>query len=99
MSFYLLLFVNYLMLQDLKCQPLQCHLLHHFLKRNNLEKITLHELRHTFCTNAIASGVDATTVQYLMGHEDSRMTMDLYSHPSLEKILGCAEQLHGYVAA
>lgn len=74
-------------------------LLSNFLKRNNLEKITLHELRHTFCTNAIASGVDATTVQYLMGHEDSRMTMDLYSHPSLEKILGCAEQLHGYVAA
>ena len=74
-------------------------LLSNFLKRNNLEKITLHELRHTFCTNAIASGLDATTVQYLMGHEDSRMTIDLYSHPSLEKILGCAEQLHGYVAA
>lgn len=74
-------------------------LLSNFLKRNNLEKITLHELRHTFCTNAIASGLDATTVQYLMGHEDSRMTIDLYSHPSLEKILGCAEQLHGYVNA
>jgi site-specific recombinase XerD len=40
-----------------------------FLARNYLAPINLHELRHTYCTMLIAAGVDAKTVQYLMGHK------------------------------
>ena len=31
--------------------------------------VTLHQLRHTYITNLIYSGIDPKTVQYLAGHE------------------------------
>lgn len=40
--------------------------------------VTPHQLRHTYITNLIYSSVDPKTVQYLAGHESSRITMDIY---------------------
>ena len=70
-----------------------------FLKRNNLNKIVLHELRHTFCTMLIARGVDPKTVQAIMGHEDSRMTIDLYSHIVEEKIFSATDAVEFFLAS
>jgi len=42
-------------------------------------KVTPHLLRHTYITNLIAAGVDPKTVQYLAGHENSKVTMDVYA--------------------
>ncbi len=42
--------------------------------------VTPHQLRHTYITNLILAGIDPKTVQYLAGHEHSRITMDIYSH-------------------
>lgn len=41
--------------------------------------VTPHLLRHTYITNLIAAGVDPKTVQYLAGHENSKVTMDIYA--------------------
>ena len=41
--------------------------------------VTPHQLRHTYITNLIAAGVDPKTVQYLAGHENSKVTMDVYA--------------------
>ena len=41
--------------------------------------VTPHQLRHTYITNLIAAGVDPKTVQYLAGHESSKITMDIYA--------------------
>lgn len=41
--------------------------------------VTPHMLRHTYITNLIYSSVDPKTVQYLAGHESSRITMDIYA--------------------
>uniref|UniRef100_UPI004056A073 tyrosine-type recombinase/integrase n=1 Tax=Acetatifactor sp. TaxID=1872090 RepID=UPI004056A073 len=41
--------------------------------------VTPHLLRHTYITNLIRASVDPKTVQYLAGHEDSRITMDIYA--------------------
>lgn len=41
--------------------------------------VTPHQLRHTYITNLIYSGVDPKTVQYLAGHENSKVTMDIYA--------------------
>ena len=41
--------------------------------------VTPHMLRHTYITNLIYSGVDPKTVQYLAGHEKSKITMDIYA--------------------
>ena len=40
---------------------------------------TPHLLRHTYITNLIHASVDPKTVQYLAGHENSRITMDIYA--------------------
>lgn len=42
-------------------------------------EVTPHRLRHTYATNLINAGVDPKTVQYLMGHSTSKMTMDVYA--------------------
>ena len=41
--------------------------------------VTPHILRHTYITNLIHSSVDPKTVQYLAGHESSKITMDIYA--------------------
>ena len=41
--------------------------------------VTPHQLRHTYITNLIHAGVDPKTVQYLAGHENSKVTMDIYA--------------------
>ena len=41
--------------------------------------VTPHQLRHTYITNLIHASVDPKTVQYLAGHENSRITMDIYA--------------------
>lgn len=42
-------------------------------------QVTPHQLRHTYITNLISAGVDPKTVQYLAGHENSKITMDIYA--------------------
>lgn len=45
-----------------------------------LPKITPHICRHTYCTNMALSGISAKTLQYLMGHSDISITLNVYTH-------------------
>lgn len=45
-----------------------------------LPKISAHILRHTGCTRMAESGMDMKVVQYLMGHANIDVTMDVYNH-------------------
>ena len=47
--------------------------------------VTAHQLRHTYITNLIHAGVDPKTVQYLAGHENSKVTMDIYAKAKYNK--------------
>lgn len=49
-----------------------------------LPKITPHMLRHTFCTNMANAGMEVKSLQYIMGHANSNMTLDVYSHINYE---------------
>ncbi|OGS20952.1 MAG: hypothetical protein A2252_04480 [Elusimicrobia bacterium RIFOXYA2_FULL_39_19] len=49
------------------------------LKRANIQDFRFHDLRHTFCSNLVMSGIDIYTVKELVGHESIEMTMR-YSH-------------------
>ena len=42
-------------------------------------RLTPHQLRHTYITNLIYASVDPQTVQYLAGHENIKITMDIYA--------------------
>lgn len=43
-------------------------------------QVTPHQLRHTYITHLILSGLNLKKVQYLAGHENIKMTMDVYTH-------------------
>lgn len=50
-----------------------------------LPKITPHVFRHTFCTNMANAGMDLKSLQYLMGHSDASVTLNVYTHTCYEK--------------
>ncbi|MED7922718.1 tyrosine-type recombinase/integrase [Nonomuraea sp. LP-02] len=41
---------------------------------------TFHDLRHTFASTALASGVPISEVSKWLGHESITTTVDLYGH-------------------
>lgn len=49
-----------------------------------------HVFRHTFCTNMANAGMDVKTLQYLMGHSDVGVTLNIYTHASYDR---AAEQM------
>ncbi len=62
------------------------HRFRHMLTRYNeiyrkcLPKITPHVCRHTYCSIQAKSGMNPKTLQYLMGHSDIGVTLNVYTH-------------------
>ena len=56
------------------------HRLNNVLDKYNLKKVTVHELRHTFATRCLESGIDMKTLQMLLGHADYSTTANIYAH-------------------
>ncbi len=50
------------------------------LKQAGLPGIRFHDLRHTFATHALASGVDIKTLSGILGHTRATFTLDTYTH-------------------
>ena len=48
--------------------------------RAALDRITLHEARHTYASLMIAAGVNAKSLQTYMGHSSVTITYDRYGH-------------------
>lgn len=55
-----------------------------------ISHLTPHVLRHTFCTNMAQAGLDIKTLQYLMGHSNADVTLNVYRHMTYEE---AAEQI------
>lgn len=51
-------------------------------RKANIESLSPHGLRHTFCTRLFEKGFDVKEIQYLMGHATPEMTMRVYTHYS-----------------
>lgn len=56
------------------------HRLKALLKQAGLPDIRFHDLRHTFATHALTSGVDAKTLSGILGHTNASFTLDTYTH-------------------
>ncbi len=54
-------------------------------KKLLLPHISAHNLRHTSCTRMAEAGVDPKVLQYIMGHSNISVTMDVYNHASSER--------------
>ena len=52
--------------------------------RVQLPKITPHVCRHTYCSNMAKSGMNPKVLQYLMGHSDISVTLNVYTHMKLD---------------
>ncbi len=50
------------------------------LRYAELLSIRFHDLRHTFATHALSSGVDAKTLSGILGHTNASFTLDTYTH-------------------
>ena len=50
------------------------------LQKAGLPSLRFHDLRHTFATHALASGVDAKTLAGILGHTKASFTLDTYTH-------------------
>ena len=66
------------------------HRFNHMVNRYNeiykiqMPNITPHVCRHTYCSNQAKAGMNPKTLQYLMGHSDIGVTLNVYTHLGLE---------------
>ena len=60
------------------------------LEEAGLPSIRFHDLRHTFATHALTSGVDAKTLAGILGHTNASFTLDTYTHvtPDMREAAG-----------
>ena len=61
-----------------------CKLWRMFAEANNVvgvkgRRAVFHDLRHSFATHALASGVDVVTVAAILGHKDKAVTLNVYA--------------------
>jgi integrase len=62
-------------------------------KRANIKSLRFQDLRHTFATRLVLSGIDLATVSKLLGRSSIHMTMR-YSHPTPEALKKAVEALN-----
>ena len=66
------------------------HYFQHIIQKYNntykvqMNVITPHVCRHTYCSNMAKSGMNPKALQYLMGHSDISVTLNTYTHVNLE---------------
>jgi len=62
-----------------------------------LKDINFHALRHTFATRALEANVPAKVVSEMLGHANISITLDTYSHVSLDSKRTALEQMNNYI--
>ena len=67
------------------------------LKGAGLPNIRFHDLRHTFATHALTSGVDAKTLSGILGHSKASFTLDTYTHVTGDMHRRAAEIVGGFM--
>lgn len=67
------------------------------LKEAGLPCIRFHDLRHTFATHALTSGVDAKTLSGILGHTNASFTLDTYTHVTLDMQKSASNVVGGFL--
>ena len=73
------------------------HQLKKILAETGLPDIRFHDLRHTFATHALSSGVDAKTLSSILGHTKASFTVDTYTHTTTQMHQKAAEIVGGFL--
>ena len=69
------------------------------LKAIGAEHIRFHDLRHTFSTLAIQSGIDPKTVAEILGHASAEFSLDVYTHVTAGMKKEAAQKISGFMAS
>ena len=67
------------------------------LTQAGLPNIRFHDLRHTFSSHALASGVDAKTLSGILGHTKASFTLDTYTHTTGDMHRRAADIVGGFL--
>ena len=67
------------------------------LKEARLPNIRFHDIRHTFATHALSSGVDAKTLAGILGHTKASFTLDTYTYTTGHMQKRAAEIVGGFL--
>lgn len=73
------------------------HRLKVILKGAGLPDIRFHDLRHTFATHALTSGVDAKTLSGILGHTNASFTLDTYTHVTTDMQKNASAVVGGFM--
>ena len=73
------------------------HQLKKLLAQAGLPSIRFHDLRHTFSTHALASGVDVKTLSGILGHTKASFTLDTYTHTTGDMQKRAADIVGGFL--
>ena len=68
------------------------------LKEAGLPDIRFHDIRHTFATHTLSSGVDAKTLAGILGHTKASFTLDTYTHTTGDMQKRAAEIVGGFLS-
>ena len=63
-----------------------------------LENVRFHDLRHSFATTALQSGVDVKTVSTMLGHSSAGFTLRTYTHVTRQMQDSAAEKMGNFMA-
>ncbi len=68
------------------------------LEQAGIDKsVRFHDLRHTFATLAMQSGVDVKTLAGMLGHYSAGFTLDTYTHVTNQMQYSAAEKIGGFM--
>lgn len=65
---------------DLRTRSAYRNIFDVIMHKLKLKDITPYMMRHNFCTQCYRDKVDIKTCQYLMGHSDTKMVLEVYTH-------------------
>ena len=68
------------------------------LKAIGAEHIRFHDLRHTFATLLLKSGVDVKTLSGALGHYSAGFTLDTYAHVTAQMKQDAADTIGGVIS-
>lgn len=63
-----------------------------------IEKLRIHDLRHTAATRMVSAGIDLVVVANILGHSDIRITASRYAHPLPENKIKAIQSLDNFVS-
>jgi integrase len=69
------------------------------LKAAEVKDICWHSTRHTFSVRMLENGTDVKSLSEILGHSSATVTLNVYSHSSLEHKQKCMNTLEGVYSA